>query len=325
MASVEHRLVQHIRLDAKGVGLGDERRQHEPLPKYGESPVIMTRRPPFIASPLATIAGLLVLTVASGSPLHAQPEPQPATAETAPNTNTPPAADSGAPAANGTGALPTNLVDIARALGYWLIPFVLATLIALWFSTERLVVLRRGRVIPKPFVERFLKHLEDRTIGREEALDICEDNGSPIAMIFAHGVRKWGKPSVEVEQAIIDGGERQVSSLRTHLSVINGVATVSPLLGLLGTVWGMLQAFNNIAAAGAMGSTTVLAGGIALALLTTAAGLVIAIPALIIYMYLSGRVDLLVMEMDELAQSVVESISAEALAPQARPKSKAAS
>ncbi len=294
----------------------------------------MTRRPPFSASRLATIvgiAGLLVLSLAWGSRLHAQTEPQPeqqpepAAVETAPDVNAPPASGGAPPAAPGSGALPTNLIEIAKALGYWLIPFVLATLIALWFSTERLVVLRRGRVIPKPFVERFLKHLEDRTIGREEALDICEDNGSPIAMIFAHGVRKWGKPSVEVEQAIIDGGERQVSSLRTHLSVINGVATVSPLLGLLGTVWGMLQAFNNIAAAGAMGSTTVLAGGIALALLTTAAGLVIAIPALIIYMYLSGRVDLLVMEMDELAQSVVESISAEALAPRARPKSKAAS
>src|SRR5690606_31178391 len=135
----------------------------------------------------------------------------------------------------------------ATALDYWLIPFVLATLIALWFSAERLVVLRRGRVIPKPFVDRFLKHLEDGTISRDEALEVCEENGSPVAMVFAHGVRKWGKPSVEVEQAIIDGGERQVSQLRSHLRVINGVATVTPLLGLLGTVWGMLEAFNDIA------------------------------------------------------------------------------
>lgn len=210
-------------------------------------------------------------------------------------------------------ALPTNLVEIAQALDYWLIPFALATLIALWFSTERLVVLRRGRVIPKPFVERFLKHLEDGTLSRAEALDVCEENGSPVAMVFAHGVRKWGKPSVEVEQAIIDGGERQVAQLRTHLRVINGVATVTPLLGLLGTVWGMFEAFNDIAAAGSMGNTTVLASGIALALLTTAAGLVIAIPALIIYMYLSGRVDSLVMDMDDLAQNIVHSISAEAL------------
>lgn len=211
-------------------------------------------------------------------------------------------------------ALPTNLVEIAQALDYWLIPFALATLIALWFSTERLVVLRRGRVIPRPFVERFLKHLEDGTLSRAEALEVCEENGSPVAQVFAHGVRKWGKPSVEVEQAIIDGGERQVAQLRTHLRVINGVATVTPLLGLLGTVWGMFEAFNDIAAAGSMGNTTVLASGIALALLTTAAGLVIAIPSLIVYMFLSGRVDSLVMDMDELSQNIVHAISAEALA-----------
>lgn len=217
-------------------------------------------------------------------------------------------------------ALPTNLVEIAQALDYWLIPFALATLIALWFSTERLVVLRRGRVIPRPFVERFLKHLEDGTLSRDEALEVCDENGSPVAQVFAHGVRKWGKPSVEVEQAIIDGGERQVAQLRSHLRVINGVATVTPLLGLLGTVWGMFEAFNDIAAAGSMGNTTVLASGIALALLTTAAGLVIAIPSLIIYMYLSGRVDSLVMDMDELSQNIVHAISAEALADK-RPRS----
>lgn len=213
--------------------------------------------------------------------------------------------------------LPTNLVEIVRALQYWIVPFGLATLIALWFTTERMVVLRRGRVIPKPFVQRFLKLLDEGGIEREEAIEVCERSDSPVAHVFAHGVRKWGKPSVEVEQAIIDGGERQVSSLRKHLRVINGVATVTPLIGLLGTVWGMLQSFNDIAKAGAMGNTQQLASGIALALVTTAAGLVIAIPSLIAYMYLSGRVDALVMEMDQLAQSVVQSVSSESLAERA--------
>ena len=218
--------------------------------------------------------------------------------------------------------MPTDPVSIIKKLGWmgwvFLVPFVGATLISLWFTVERLVVLKRSRVIPKPFVERFLEHLRQGKLDRNSSLKLCEQSDSPIAAVFAHGVRKWGKSSVEVEQAIIDGGERQVSELRAHLRVLNGVATVTPLLGLLGTVLGMIQAFNDIAAAGSMGKTEQLAVGISLALLTTAGGLLIAIPTLIMYMFLSGRVDTLVMEMDYLAQSVVQSISAEALGSQPR-------
>jgi len=222
--------------------------------------------------------------------------------------------------------LPTSVVELVRALRWWIIPFAVATLVAVWFTTERLVVLRRGRVIPKPFVQRFLKLLDEGELSRDEALEICLKNDSPVAHVFAHGVRKWDKPSVEVEQAIIDGGERQVSALRSHLRVINGVATITPMIGLLGTVVGMLESFHNIADAGAMGKTSQLASGIALALVTTAAGLGIAIPALISYMYLSGRVDALVMEMDQLAQNVVTSVSTEALADRAsRPRKTAGS
>jgi len=209
--------------------------------------------------------------------------------------------------------IPTNPTEIIMELRWWILPFVISSIIALWFGIERVVILRRARVIPRPFVERFLQHLDQGTLDPESALSLCEQNGSPVASVFAHGVRKWGKPSVEVEQAIIDGGERQVSQLRKHLRVLNGVATVTPLLGLLGTVVGMIQAFNDIATAGAMGHPEQLAVGIAIALLTTAFGLAIAIPALIMYMYLAGRVDILVSEMDFLAQNVVHLISAEAV------------
>jgi biopolymer transport protein ExbB len=178
-------------------------------------------------------------------------------------------------------------------------------------------------VIPGPFVERFLQHLRQGHLERDTALKLCEENGSPLAAIFAHGVRKWGKPSVEVEQAIIDGGERQVNQLRRHLRVLNGVATVTPLIGLLGTVIGMIISFNDIAESNAMGNAQQLAGGIGVALLTTAAGLLIAIPTLIMYMYLFGRVDSLVMEMDLRAQDVVQLISAEALGSQAAPVTRA--
>ncbi len=145
-------------------------------------------------------------------------------------------------------------------------PIALCSVIVVAFSVERLVVLRRRRVIPRDFVKRFIEHLESGQLDRATALALCEQNGSPIAEVFAHGVRKWGKPSVEVEQAIIDGGERQVGQLRRHLRILNTIATVSPLLGLLGTVQGMIKSFNSIAASPAMvGKSEKLAEGIGMA------------------------------------------------------------
>lgn len=214
--------------------------------------------------------------------------------------------------------IPRNPLEVAQALGIFVWPLGLCSIVVVWFSIERLVALRSSRVIPRPFVKRFFEHLELGKVDARGAMKLCEDNASPIAMVFASGLKKWGKPSVEVEQAIIDGGERQLSYLRKHLRVLNGAATVGPLLGLLGTVVGMIEAFNTIALKQAMGKTEELATGIGLALLTTAVGLLIAIPALIMYMYLSGRVDSLVIEMDTYGQDLVDQISAEALAEQSR-------
>jgi biopolymer transport protein ExbB len=211
--------------------------------------------------------------------------------------------------------IPTTPLEIAEALGLpLLLTFLGTSVIAVWFTIERLVVLRRGRVIPRHFVERFLQNLEQGNLEPDQALTLCEENGSSIALIFAHGVRKWGKSSVEVEQAIIDGGERQVSQLRSHLRVLNAVAQITPLVGLLGTVIGMIQCFNEVAVSQAMGKADQLAGGIGIALLATAGGLVVAIPSLTMYMYLAGKVDALVMDMDLLAQNIVHLVSAEAIA-----------
>ena len=222
------------------------------------------------------------------------------------------------------GKIPSEPYEVWIALGAFRYPLALTSIIVVWFSIERLVVLRRGRVIPGPFVKRFFEHLEEGNLDPKVAIKLCEDNGSPIALVLANGLRKWGKSSVEVEQAIIDGGERQISQLRKHIRVLNGAATVAPLLGLLGTVVGMIESFNRISQKAAMGKSEALASGIGLSLLTTAAGLAIAIPGLVMYMYFTGRVDSLVIEMDGRAQQLVDLISAEGLAEQARGNAKAA-
>lgn len=205
-----------------------------------------------------------------------------------------------------------NLFVIIQQGGLLLYPILFASFILFLFVFERLISLRRRRVIPRPFVRQFLHQLRERSIDQEEALAMCRKNGSPVAEVFAGAVQKWGRPAVEVEQAIIDSGERVTGGLRRYLRLINGIATVTPLLGLLGTVVGMIQAFNDIATADAMGKPELLAAGIGQALITTAGGLTVAIPALIAYMFFLSRVDRLVMDIDAVSQDVVAEISAEA-------------
>lgn len=206
-----------------------------------------------------------------------------------------------------------NLLDIIVDGGPLMYPIAVCSFVLTVFVFERIIALRRGRVIPGPFVKRFLAQLSEGQIDREKALLLCEENGSPVAQVFAAAVKKWGKTSVEVEQAILDSGERVTNHLRKHLRLLNGIAQVGPLLGLLGTVVGMIVSFNGLSA-GQEGQREVLASGIAQALLTTAAGMVVAIPALIAYLYFIGRVDRLIMEIDSLGQEIVEIISAEAIA-----------
>jgi biopolymer transport protein ExbB len=210
--------------------------------------------------------------------------------------------------------IPTgNLFDMLLHGGPMSVPIALASFILLLVVFERAISLRRRRVVPRLFIERFLLQLREGALDRSEALARCEQESSHIARVFAAALRKWGKPAVEVEQAVLDEGERTGNVLRRYLRVINGVATVCPLFGLLGTVWGMMEAFNVIAVNSAMGRAELLAGGISGALVSTAAGLFVAIPALIFYLYFVGRVDRLVMEIDGYGQELVSLISAEGL------------
>jgi biopolymer transport protein ExbB len=140
-----------------------------------------------------------------------------------------------------------------------------------------------------------------------------------VSEAFAGAVRKWGRPAVEVEQGIIDAGERVTNTLRRYLRVLNAIATISPLLGLLGTVLGIIRAFNDIATSHAMGRPELLAAGISEALVTTAAGLSIAIPAMAAYLFFASRVDRLIMDIDGLGQELVPLISAEEMGTRTRP------
>ncbi len=217
----------------------------------------------------------------------------------------------------------TSLVKMLERGGVLMWPLFFCSVVMMVFVFERAICLRRGNILPRPFVTRFLLQLEDGQLTQAEALKRCQENGSPIAQVFAAAVRKWGRSSVEVEQAMIDAGERVAATLRRNLRVLNTIHTVGPLLGLLGTVFGIIKCFNQIASSRTMGRPDLLAGGMSEALLTTAAGLCVAIPALLFYLYFSSCVDRRIIEIDSLSQQVVNLISGDS--PVATPRSKAPS
>ena len=197
--------------------------------------------------------------------------------------------------------------------GWLMLPLAVCSLIVFTLSLERMVALRRSRVIPRPFVRRFTECVEDGQLSYEEATDICKEFDCPVSEVFRAALRRWGRPMLEIEQAVVDAGDRVADRLRRFLRVFHAISNVAPLIGLLGTVIGMIEAFDMISSQDSIGRPEVLAGGISTALMTTAGGLCVAIPAYLAYMYFSSKSDRYLGEIDKLCQRVVDSISAEGL------------
>lgn len=209
-------------------------------------------------------------------------------------------------------SLPGFIVRLAKG-GPLMIPLAFCSLVVFALSLERLVALRRGRVIPRPFVRRFTECVDDGQLSFEEATQICEEFSCPVAEVFQAAVKRWGRPMIEIEQAVMDAGDRVTDGLRRYLRVFHAISNVAPLLGLLGTVLGMIEAFDTMAATESLGRPELLASGISVALVTTAAGLSVAIPAYLAYIYFGSKAERYLGEIDTLCQRVIDSISAEGL------------
>ncbi len=235
----------------------------------------------------------------------------PSAAMTAPTTDTN-APEGTAEEASAAWEMPAIVGKIAQG-GWLMIPLGVCSLIVLTLSLERLIALRRRRVIPRPFVRRFTECVEDGQLSYEEATEICEEFDCPVAEVFRAAVRRWGRPMFEIEQAVMDAGDRVSDGLKRFLRVFHAISNVAPLLGLLGTVIGMIEAFDVISSQDSLGRPETLASGISVALMTTAGGLSVAIPAYLAYMYFSSKSDNYLNEIDKLCQRVVDCISAEGL------------
>ena len=197
------------------------------------------------------------------------------------------------------------MLEIVQAGGWLMVPIIACSVIAAAIILERLWTLQEKRVLPKHIVAYVRDWMQHNELEPEHLQKLHQS--SPLGQILAAGLASRGAPRDVVRERIEDSGRHVVHELERYLNPLHTIASISPLLGLLGTVVGMIKVFASIMAVG-VGNPASLAGGISEALITTAAGLSVAIPALIGHRYLRGRVDGLVVKMEKEAWRFLETL-----------------
>jgi biopolymer transport protein ExbB len=198
--------------------------------------------------------------------------------------------------------------ELITAGGWLMVPILLCSVAALAIIGERFWALRQERIAPKRLVAQIWQwqknsQLDDSRIGAIRA-------GSALGQVLAAGLLNQAHSREVMKESIEESGRQVVLELERYLNTLGTIASITPLLGLLGTVIGMIKVFTAITTQG-VGDPGVLAGGISEALITTAAGLTVAIPSLMFYRYFRGRVDALVLKMEEEALKMVEVLHGE--------------
>jgi biopolymer transport protein ExbB len=175
-------------------------------------------------------------------------------------------------------------------------PILLCSVISLAIIVERCLSLRRHRILRYDILQRIEELLRDRKIP--EATTLCKRYPSSMTRILLAAILNHDKTRQEIKEVIEDAGRHEVPVLERYLMILGTIASISTLLGLLGTITGMIKTFNVIAALG-YGHPEALAGGISEALIATASGLGVAIPTFVLYNFFSSKVDALVIEMEK--------------------------
>ena len=187
-----------------------------------------------------------------------------------------------------------------------MLPIIACSIVAAAIILERLWTLQASRVLPKDLTAEVWKWVKNDQLDPQHIQALHQ--GSPLGQVLAAGLVSRHESREIVKERVEDTGRHVVHELERYLNPLGTIAAISPLLGLLGTVIGMVKVFAAITASG-VGNPSVLAGGISEALITTAAGLTVAIPSLMGYRYLRGRVDGLVVRMEKEAMKFLEALS----------------
>jgi len=193
-----------------------------------------------------------------------------------------------------------GVFDMFRAGGWPMWPLLLASVIALALIIERLISLRRARVVPSGLLDRVISDLGRHGAPPEMVSRVAAH--SPLGRVLAAGLRNIKSSREVMKESIEEAGRAVVHDLERFLTTLGTIASISPLMGLFGTVIGMIEMFGGQGT----GSRTEMAQGIAMALHATAFGIIIAVPAIIFWRYFRRLVDDYVMEMEQQAITLVE-------------------
>ena len=189
-----------------------------------------------------------------------------------------------------------SIFELAKAGGWIMIPLLLLCMLAVYIFVERLLVIRKASVKDPTFMDKIKDYINEGKI--DAALNLCRKTDTPYARMIEKGIMRLGRPMNDVMVAIENVGNLEVAKLEKGLSLLATTAGGGPMIGFLGTVVGMIQAFFNMSNAGNNVDVSLLAGGIYTAIVTTVGGLIVGVIAYFAYNYLISLVDKVVSNME---------------------------
>ena len=198
-----------------------------------------------------------------------------------------------------------QLLALFEKGGAMMYPILFSSVLMLGIAIERGYSLRRNNIISSNFLKDVRNQWDWQNI--QKTLLLCNSYDNSLSRILKMGLLRFGGKLDEIERAIEAGGQHEASLMNSNLRVLGAIANITPMMGLLGTVIGMIKAFNVISLSGT-GNPGLVASGISEALITTAAGMLVGIPALVLYHYFRGKIDRYVFEMEEVAIQLVEEL-----------------
>ncbi len=200
------------------------------------------------------------------------------------------------------------MFELVQAGGWLMIPIILCSVISAAICVERFWTLRADQVAPKNLLAQVWTWIKNNDMDARRLRELRA--GSPLGQILAAGISSHRRGRDVMKESIEEVASHVVHELERYINTLGTVAAITPLLGLLGTVIGMIKVFTAIRLEGT-GNAAVLAGGISEALITTAAGLTVAIPSLFFYRFFQRRIDELVIGMEQEALKLVEVLNAD--------------